>query len=196
MKIFKYFLLVISFFIFYGMSISDSLSAAESEPEVCSSESPSPTSKLPTLFNKGDLIFGEVMPNPKGKDAGVEWLELKNTTNKDIQLLDFILSINDKKYDLPEMTIAAGQKLHATSKDLKITLPNKATTLILQDSAGKEIDRLAYTDAKDDQIFSHEKEASKITTTLKLPTSGNTGSLLVSASATFLIRLWLKDRIS
>ncbi len=200
-KLFKYILLVAAFIVLYGFTITDSLSAdSDSEPAVCNTPI-EPLSSTPTLLNPGDLLISQVLPNPKGKDQGVEWIELKNATNQDINLLNVVLVINDKKYDLPETIVAPQQKIHALSKDWKITLPNKATTLILQDISGKEIDRLQYPDAKDDVISSHDPKITMETektngSQLKLPTSGNGGGLIAGASATFLARLWLKGRIS
>ncbi|OGC81815.1 MAG: hypothetical protein A2V81_01775 [Candidatus Abawacabacteria bacterium RBG_16_42_10] len=183
---------IVSFIILYSLSAHDSLSATtDPESEICNNPSSSQIPS-PSNVNPGDFIISQVMPNPKGKDQGTEWIEFKNNTSQDLNLLNFVLVINDKNYDLPETIIAAKQKFHVLSKDLKITLPNKASILILQDVFGKEIDRLQYPEAKDDVIFSHDQKI----TQLKLPSSGNDGGLLASAGATFLIRLWLKDRIS
>lgn len=200
-KILKYIFLAAVIMIIYGFSITDSLSAdSDSESQACKQATPSPSSPS-QLFKFGDLIIENVMPNPKGKDQGMEWIELKNTTSNNISLLHIILIINDKKYDLPNITIAPEQKLHVLSKELKVILPNKATTLLLQDLSGKEIDRLKYPDAKDDIIFSHGQKITMDTRKtdtkqLKLPISGNNEGILAGAGATFLIRLLLKDRIS
>lgn len=94
------------------------------------------------------LIINEVFPNPYGKDAGQEYIELYNPGPYDVLLDDWKLGGKTKK-SLDGHSISAGGFLIFEN----ITLRNSEDHLELSAPDGQLIDELEYADVEEGQSF-------------------------------------------
>ena len=78
------------------------------DPEEPETDSPSDT---PHAF--GDIVFAEIMANPKGITSlpEVEYIELLNRTTRRLSLKGCRFFYNDKKYELPQMELDAKSRV-------------------------------------------------------------------------------------
>jgi len=95
-----------------------------------------------------ELIINEVFPNPYGKDAGQEFIELYNPSSFDIPLDDWKLGGKTKK-SLDGHNIGASSFLIFEN----ITLRNSEEHLELIAPDGQLIDELEYADVEEGQSF-------------------------------------------
>jgi len=83
-----------------------------------------------------DLIISEFMPNPEGSDDN-EWIELYNSSDKDIDLYGWYLADSSKKWLVATSTIIHSQDyLVFNRQDTKITLNNSSDSVRLLTPAG------------------------------------------------------------
>ncbi len=136
--------------------------------ETCMVKGPAPA---PPVLNEGALVIAEVLINPKktADDAG-EWIELQNTTSKEIDLNGLILAEDDGLEEhvihhcKPLLVPAGGVLVIGANADSKTnggapvayawsgyTLKNlKDSAILIGKSAGGEeviVDRVAWTDS-------------------------------------------------
>jgi len=97
------------------------------------------------------VVINEILPNPKGSDEA-EWIELKNLSNVDVNLENWEISDNAKKYVLPQIKILANGFLILERSQTKISLNNTGSeTVSLKNSQGELISSTTYNEtAKDD----------------------------------------------
>ena len=115
----------------------------------------------PSALRSKSLVINEVMPAPRvDQDLPfVEYVELMNTTNKELRLSGLVFSSSSTATPLPEYWISPGELvlICAASQAPLLTgfgpvlplptfpsLPNSGSVLRLGTSAGLEIDRLEY----------------------------------------------------
>jgi len=102
------------------------------------------------------IVINEIEQNPKGKDAGNEWVELYNPTDKAINISGWVLQTTHgtvEIHHIHEMLIDPGEYLVITFSDQ--FLDNRDESLILFDENGKEIDRtpIVGDDDNDDKTW-------------------------------------------
>lgn len=74
-----------------------------------------------------DIILSEILPNPSGIDAGKEFIEIYNPTDRSVQLDGCSLVVGNRAYDLPaSMELAAKSYKAFYDTETKLTLPNSA----------------------------------------------------------------------
>lgn len=91
------------------------------------------------------MIISEFLPNPVGKDAEGEWLELFNEGQGVINLNSWQLKdASGKTFTLDKFKISPGEYLVLDYKTTKISLNNNAETLFLYNQKGKLIDKAEF----------------------------------------------------
>jgi endonuclease YncB( thermonuclease family) len=103
-------------------------------------------------FVANDIAINEVELNPRGSDAGQEWIELYNPTDVDINMSDFQITTSFKSsdIDLPKDAVIKAGETYVVELDEQ-TLSNTAEILVLENSTGKVVDRTpSLVDRNDD----------------------------------------------
>lgn len=150
------------------------------------------TKKEETKKPKGpfsrEVIISEVMPNPQGSDSGDgriksgEWIELKNTGKKTVDLyywqLDDIPDGGSRPYTFKEKTkIKPGQFLVFYYPQIKITLNNSQDMVRLLDPDKKVVSQVKYPSAKEGFAFALDPKTKKWFWTEK-PTPGKENQIV------------------
>ncbi|MGC9031406.1 MAG: lamin tail domain-containing protein [Minisyncoccia bacterium] len=113
------------------------------------------------LFIKGviskNIIFNEILPNPKINENNNEWIEIKNLSNEIVDLSGWkIRDIKGKTsvYYIPKNTkILPNDFLVFSITTTKIFLNNKADGLILEDNFNNIIDTVSYENSLEDRSY-------------------------------------------
>ena len=92
------------------------------------------------------MLINEFLPNPVGKDADGEWIELFNNSQETINLNGWqIKDASGKTFIFKNQTINPGEYLVLDYKTTKISLNNNGETLFLYDQNGNLIDKVGFT---------------------------------------------------
>jgi hypothetical protein len=104
---------------------------------------------------KASIIFNEILPNPKGPDKENEWIELKNDSDKTIDISNWSISDLSKRiFKIPkEKKLLPKEIIIFKSKETKIILNNDKETLFLKDDKDNLIDTLSYYNAPENKSF-------------------------------------------
>ncbi len=159
--------------------ILSSAAAVKSPTPSPSTTSAPPNNSISTL----GIFLSEILPNPKGADAGQEWLEI--CSDAPAQLVGASLELTGsgqpKDYSLSDLnwTQAGCQQIFTT--DLKITLPNAQATLRLKDAAQNILSEVAYQNAPDGQSYSYDSSSGW--TWMPTPTPGAFNAPTISSAA-------------
>lgn len=106
---------------------------------------PIPTPKPPLpKYSIGSIIISELYPYPT---EGGEFIELNNTTDKDIDITDWKLSDLAKSYTLSGIIPAKGYRIW-NQDESKISLNNTSETITLTDNYNQIQSTTSYTKAK------------------------------------------------
>lgn len=103
-----------------------------------------------TKYIPPKLVIIRLLPNPKGKDAKNEWIEIENHEKKSVDLKGFSIATGTKKksltnHPLRDNFILPGKSLRRiTGKESLFTLGNKQDIIELRAPDGKTIQKLAY----------------------------------------------------
>lgn len=100
-------------------------------------------------------------PNPKGRDSKNEWIEIKNNSDKKVNLKNWIIATGWKKLINHKITkkfvLKSGETKKITSKHCAFTLNNTQNKIELQDPSGKTIQKIKYNRKKnkieEDEVF-------------------------------------------
>jgi DNA/RNA endonuclease YhcR with UshA esterase domain len=95
-------------------------------------------------YSIGSIILSEIYPYPL---EGVEFIELNNTTDKDIDITDWKLSDLAKSYTLSGIIPAKGYRVW-NQDESKISLNNTSETITLTDNYNQIQSTTSYTKAK------------------------------------------------
>ncbi|PJC42398.1 MAG: hypothetical protein CO040_04690, partial [Candidatus Pacebacteria bacterium CG_4_9_14_0_2_um_filter_36_8] len=101
------------------------------------------------LSNK--ITISEIMPNPKGKDQGQEWIELYNQDQKTINLGNWKLNnhpISDK------INIKSGSYLILEAEHLPFSLKNNNSEVTLKNYLDQTIDEIHYSKTYEGKSYS------------------------------------------
>lgn len=120
------------------------------------------------------VLISEFLPNPAGKDADGEWIELFNSGTEPVDLSGWVLKdASGKSFSLDGYRIAPAEYLVLNSKTTKIGLNNGGETLFLYRSG----------DRKDQAEFSGTA-GEGISVSRKIGESGLGGETVFSSSPT------------
>src|SRR3989338_2931300 len=126
----------------------------------------------PVIIVPGAIKITQALPNPKGSDSGYEWVELTNTTNQTIDLMNSILDdgeidteIGKNHYKVPAQILAAQVSVQILIPTGKFALNNSGEeTIRLFDSNRIMIDSFNYTDASEGQVVGLNLEEEPVET--------------------------------
>ena len=105
------------------------------------------------------LIISEFVPNPKGNDTAFEWIELKNISEKDINMQDWTIEGRSKKYTFKNQILEAGEFFILERSVSKIAIPNKNSWLILKNPKEKIMQNISYNEVFESASYAiNEKE--------------------------------------
>lgn len=91
------------------------------------------------------IVINELLPNPEGKDAEGEWIELYYFGEKEIDLKDWLLEDKSgKKYTFGEKKIGPGEYVLIKYEKSKVSLNNSGEEVFLIDPNGDEVDKVEY----------------------------------------------------
>ncbi|MBT4936673.1 hypothetical protein HON22_02035 [Candidatus Peregrinibacteria bacterium] len=144
--------------------------------EVCTDRAKKPKDDIlatHTLSYEG-LIISEFVPNPKGNDTAFEWIEIKNISDKDINIQDWTIEGRSKKYTFKKQILKAGEFFILERNISKIALANKNAWLILKNPKEKIIQNISYNEVFESASYAiNEKEIFQWTS-VKSPGRENT----------------------
>lgn len=103
-----------------------------------------------------EITINEIFPNPKGKDNNLEWIELYNHSNKNINLSNWQIE-SSKTTTLPQITINAKSYLILEQSILKQSLKNTENTISLKDYNKNIIDQISYPSAPENKSYAKIK---------------------------------------
>lgn len=135
-------------------------------------------SKTKTGQQNDRIEITELLPNPKGVDKNVEWIELYNPTENDTDLTNWQFKINEKTETIEDIIIKANSY---TKIDIKSALPNTNAEIILQDYSEKDISKVEYEKATEDQSLAKINNEWQWT---KSPTPGEQNPLIKEINGT------------
>ena len=91
------------------------------------------------------LFISEILPNPIGKDADGEFIEIFNNGNLDVYLSGWKLSdASGKSYFFRNTILKSGEYFVVNYSDSKISLNNDGDAVFLYDNSGVLIDKIEY----------------------------------------------------
>lgn len=131
------------------------------------------------------ISISEVMPNPKGKDSGNEWVELQNNSNQAINIQGWQLKTK-KNHQIKEPLIIPPQGIISIA-NLKATLRNKNETLQLISADNQVVEEVQYANAKEGLSYSkvkyHYPSKTKIIWEWTVPTKNSQNPELIQTLA-------------
>lgn len=115
-------------------------------------------------FSKKKVEIVSLIPNPKGNDTKNEWIEIKNSSKKKINLKGWSIATGPKKLTnhpiRKNFFIAPGKTKRLTRKDCAFSLNNTAAKIELRSPDKKTAQKLKYdrtgNKIKDDEIYRKE----------------------------------------
>ncbi len=128
---------------------------SRSAPPSAPSPTSPPTQEKTAVGSPGKgLRFSELLPDPTGQDAGAEFIEFVNTSQKDLFTEGWQVTDGKKKTTLPNATLEPDERLVIRAPALSFVLRNAGATLYLLDPSGAIRDGVRYPKAKTGKSFS------------------------------------------
>jgi PKD repeat protein len=117
-------------------------------------------------YPKLPILITALKPNPEGKDTDLEWLELKNTSQKSVDLQHWKIATGDAKDDLTNhpiresLTLAPKETRRITRAESAFSLNNKKSLIELRSPDDETVSSASYDEEKieDDAICRNIKE--------------------------------------
>jgi len=121
------------------------------------------------------ISFNEILPDPVGKDADGEFIELANEGDADAPLAGWTIeSAAGKIFTIPEITIAVGSYYYFPYAESKLVLTNTGASLTLRDDRGRTVSVVSYTGtAKEGRSYAKNADGQWLWTTAVTPGSAN-----------------------
>lgn len=94
------------------------------------------------------ISISELLPNPKGKDNGAEWIEFFNNDDRDINLENWRIKTNKKMTQVPYFQIKSKEY-----KTFNFQLTNTGETFELYDFQNNLIDKISYENAAENKSY-------------------------------------------
>ena len=118
------------------------------------SEIITPYKKNQEMIYPAGIYISEILPNPKGADSELEFIELFNSMDIPVDLSGWVLSDGTKKFLLENIAIASKSYIAIYSRDSKISLKNSADWVLLANPRGDIISKIHYSFiGQEDQSF-------------------------------------------
>ncbi len=172
------------------LEVSDGLATSTKEKSikvVSSLEANLNVETLLTPLLKGgedDIIINEVFPNPAGADTGQEWLELKNSSETEINLLNWRVENENGKYKFTDAQILkVGDFYVLDNTKSKLAFKNTDDVINLYNDLDELVDTVAYTNAVQGEAYALGANGKWFWTTKATPAEENIISLADSAYA-------------
>lgn len=132
-------------------------------------------------FSNGDLseqiVLNEIFPNPKGADKNNEFIELFNSSKKDVNLGNWKIIQISAQNKVSETILSDQMIIKANSvftiKKFKQALRNSQNTISLVDFQGKLIDKIQYEKTQEDLSLSKISLKNTLTGKVKESSSWN-----------------------
>ncbi|HOZ36243.1 MAG TPA: lamin tail domain-containing protein [bacterium] len=112
------------------------------------------------IGNWENIFINEIMPNPKGVDAGQEWLEVYNGGEGEVNLKGLSLLVDKgKTYKINnDLMIAKGGYLVLSDKTTKLVLFNAGGIVRLVDAGGRVLREINYSQASEGWSYARDEE--------------------------------------
>jgi hypothetical protein len=108
---------------------------------------------IPPIFSE-KIIVSEILPNPKGKDAENEFIELENRSDEIVDLSGYQILHGKNFFEFPANTILQPNEFRAFfSAGTNLNLRNTGGEIKLFTPKGKIISEFIYPKAKDNRAF-------------------------------------------
>ena len=141
--------------------VENKISDGTNLDEILEKTTNSPSGKItsPQIENicEDGILINEIMPNPRGKDTGKEWIELVNINDENCNLHGWQIDDQDggsKPYLIYDLNIKGGGGfLLLPSWETKLNLNNSEDEVRLFDPEDKIISKITYESAADAQSF-------------------------------------------
>jgi len=132
--------------------------------------------------NEGGIIINEIMPNPAGADTGNEWLELKNQSEAEINLLNWRVENSNGQYKFDSaQPLAIGSFYILNDIKSKLAFKNTDDTIALYNGLDELIDQVKYAGAVQGEAYARGVNGKWFWTTVATPAEENVISLAESA---------------
>ncbi len=100
------------------------------------------------------IYISEILPNPKGNDSELEFIELYNSMDVLVDLSGWILSDTAHNYVCENIAIASKSYMAIFSRDSKISLNNSSDWAVLENPRGDIVSKIHYSFAgQEDQSY-------------------------------------------
>ncbi len=151
--------------------VADSNTASSEQPSIDTTVSTSTDNTTPStnidqsnVTNATDMlppVINELMIDPASplSDANDEWVEIYNPNNSVFDLAGYKVLVGDNlsyKYTFTYEKIPANGYVLVTSKDTPISLSNSGSRVVIQDSAGQNVDDVSYQKAETGSSYARD----------------------------------------
>ncbi|MCX6719927.1 MAG: helix-hairpin-helix domain-containing protein [Candidatus Staskawiczbacteria bacterium] len=149
---------------------TETATVAKTPTDTTTATPPTETTPDPAIIYPTGIIFNELLPNPSGPDETMEWFEVFNTNNSDIDLSGW--QVKDTAGTITTFTIPKNTKISANGylvfkrPDTNIMLNNDEDGLNLLTPDGKIVDSVSFTKAPLGQSYNKTSSGWAWSTTL------------------------------
>ena len=144
-------------------------------------------SPLTSLLKGGEenVIINEIFPNPEGADTGQEWLELKNQSPAEINLLNWRLENSNGKYKFNSGQLLEGGIFYVLDNvKSKLAFKNTDDVISLYNNLDELVVRIEYSSAVQGETYARGANGNWFWTTRLTPGEENIINLAGSKSVT------------
>ncbi|MBU0722291.1 lamin tail domain-containing protein [Patescibacteria group bacterium] len=139
------------------------------------------------------IIINEIFPNPDGADVGQEWLELKNTSLNNANLLNWRVENGNGKYKFKsQQMLKAGAFYVLNNAQSKLALKNTDDVINLYNDLDELVDTVEYANTAEGESYAIGANSNWFWTTKVTPAKENIISLADSKS---IIAAWTSKAV-
>jgi micrococcal nuclease len=127
------------------------------------------------------IIVSAALPNPDGKDAGNEWIEVTNVSDEIIDLTGWFLDNREDSrppFPITHLALRAGAVYRFTAQETGIALTNTADQARLLDPDGTLVSLLSWTNAVSARSYRPEKPGERVEVEVLKVVDGDTITVL------------------
>lgn len=132
------------------------------DDNITTEEIPSPSSDGNTSAKavKEDIVINEIFPNPVGVDSEMEFIEIKNISNKSIDLTNWIIKNSaGQAYTLPSLKMMPNSIVVFYRHQTNLVLNNTKDKIKIYSTSNLIIDEVEYkSPAQEDRSFQRNQE--------------------------------------
>lgn len=138
---------------------------------------------LPAAARNDSIIINEIFPNPAGADTGEEWLEIKNQSQAEINLLNWRVENSNGKYKFNNAEpLEAGIFYLLDNTVSRLAFKNTDDTIRLYNDLDELVDQVEYASAVQGEAYARGANGNWFWTTELTPGQENIISLAGSKS--------------